>query len=366
MMVLSLFLLTGSAFAQEDSIRIVLGTHQNDTDSVFTVDFSSEENTVTITSDLFPSYELAMDSPGRLGNLDSVPFFPFPVLLQNPFTPAFLSRPGTEEQTGFFSGELFEDARTVRSGSCSIDEFLQIYSSSDSSEMNAPAAAEMKAAAGLLGLSDVLVNYRIFDEGKYVSLTGTKDGSTLFTLSFDYTDAGSTVILWGYAEGGRNYYWLLNAESVSENRMHLNTALYADKTKSGFRSVKTNPPVLTESWDFSLSDGFGELSFSGTVQPSDNLDPIFVTGSLSSSDSQILKAEARIGENTDSFVFLNIGKNNPETSADKRIRIALDDTPDDETALSLTNELTDNIMPFYFSLIQILPSEYIYRMVNLF
>ena len=80
MMVLSLFLLTGSAFAQEDSIRIVLGTHQNDTDSVFTVDFSSEENTVTITSDLFPSYELAMDSPGRLGNLDSVPFFPFPVL----------------------------------------------------------------------------------------------------------------------------------------------------------------------------------------------------------------------------------------------------------------------------------------------
>ena len=110
---------------------------------------------------------------------------------------------------GVYSGELFENAGSVRTVRLQLTDFFTYISSVlDSSDepffraCKAAVSSLMEAESG----QELFLDIRIYDSWKYISALLFKNEQAIMTISSDLSSENAKRILICYSENGRHYY----------------------------------------------------------------------------------------------------------------------------------------------------------------
>lgn len=366
-LLLILILPAGTALAGEQHLRFVLsvGPAENRTEAAADLVFRDDET--LILSDLFPSYVLSLPASGGMKlRLPSFSADDFEILPRE-----IVSVCGTEEIPGLYSGDLFDLAVTMQTGSIRTDRLIPVLLRLFGAVWETVLQSQPDPAGGLEtlfaqpGLSGLQLRYSAFDGGRFYSFTGCTDDATLFTASFDFSDPEKVRAILGNAENGVNYYRVLDASIPSEDNLQVRLSLISDPLKAGYRSALQNRPVLSAGWAFSIDRSLGMLSFSGEMIPENGLEPLFVKGNLTEGDPLSFEAELRFGEKEGSALSLSLKPDGSSVSEAGRQKITLQDLNDPEAANSLFMESGASVLSLYFAFLQILPDGYLGFFPNL-
>ena len=366
LIVAALILMTGSAFARDCHFQILLTVHQDETESSLSADVFFCENKMILISSLFPSFFLSLQEntdsilsiTEQESSFDSFYIPPIMTVMKELIQVMNLS-----ENEGMYSGDLFDAAGLQASGTYTIEEFLSLpemisaKESADQSYLWELVQTELKELLNQTDLTKVIVHFSLYDNGKYLTLTGTEEERTIFTVSFDFSGQNTVKAVLGYAENGSNYYWVSEYSVLSEDEIRLTCGLFADNKQQGYRSIVNSQPILTENWQIQLSDNRKEMSVAGEMIPGNGTVPAEFSGCLSLEN---LSFQARIGFRNTEGTYLNISAVLDDapvhTEGLKAFAIEnLSDLPDIGT---LTSEISQNIIPFMLQIIQLLPGEY--------
>lgn len=369
----ALILMTGSAFANEHHLQIKLTVHQNEDESFLSADAFFCNNEILILSSLFPSYYLSLkEDTGRMipELSQGISFNSFSIPPIRNALAELIRMMNLSESEGVYTGDLFDGASVQAAGSFTMEELLALPEEVfDAKGENwiffiKPLIGEIKNQLEQKGLIKSVVRFGVYDNGKYLTITGISDEKTIFTLSCDFADPNAVKAVFGRSENGTNYYWVSDFNVLSENEIRYTCRLLADGKKQGFRSVMNCTPVLTENWKISLSENREEMSFSGEILPGNEMSPADITGYLS---LEKYTFQAQIGFRNMEGTCLNISSVLDESPVHTEGLKAfsmdnLSDLPDIGT---ITSEISRNMMPFMLQLIQLLPEEYMTLLFSL-
>ena len=373
LLILPIFLL-GTASAQDQHTGIVITLHQSGDETVFPSDLFVTDDGVYIVSCFFPSCALFIPDEGnrellrgiQLTDFPSFSMHHFPELLQKAFSDLNLK---TEE--GIFAGDLFEESHTMQSFICGLDDVIQYLSGLQSTSGNPEYPADPWLSDKLYRLSDRLdltgtaAEFRLFDSGKYLSVTGRKDDKIIFTASFDFSVPERVKAVWGTSDNGKNFYWEVTETYVSESEVRISSRLLADSRKEGYRSVFSNEPVLFENYVLTLSESRTALVFTGEIIPQNELPAIVITGGLDADENPFFYATVRFGlEDSRLSVTAETDDRLPAVEGLKIIPVT--ELSETGSASFLLEEASDRFFSFYASLLRILPGEYLDKLADLY
>lgn len=365
LIMLVLTLMTGSAFASESRIDIQLVIHGKDAESAVTADMLIRDSEIIVTSGLFPSYALSAVTEKNINEaaVTSGDLFDFlaerkaEALIQSVFQVL-----NADTSEGVYSGDLFDSASIQTRGSCTPEDLLADMSltaeSGEKKEKQKDGSPLGKIGAFIPGLSGLLLQYTMYDNGRYFTFNVLESEKTLLTFSCDFSDSSAIKALAGYSENGKNYYWNPVASVVSEDEIHFSSSLYADEMKKGFRSVRDNPPVVTESWKIKLSEDRKGFSFAGEIVPENKKNPIDISGAFSESGHPALMARISFRDWEDSYFTLSADKDESPVNTEGLAFVSLNELPDQTVIDSLAAEITGNGIPFLMKILLALPEEY--------
>lgn len=352
---LALILFCGSAPASAERMTLDIGL-QTETDAKhLTADLISADGKTFILSDLFPSYAVSFPFSSGFGFSDiRSAVISLIRLFRQDSSPARFEQlsffnPVTEK--GLYAGDLFDSATQLQTLTVNISDFISQVGKADH--------------AGLLPLFDsvfdspVSLVIRIYDSGKYLSVSGMKETFTLFTLSCDFSESGKKKIVWGYPENGQNYYWAAESTVLSEEEMVISCALYSDKWRRGFRDAAMNDPVLSEKWTFQMT-GQDQMQIRAEITPASYPDPIVISCIVMDD----ISAEVQFGNSGQSSLSFSIREKTDEIKIDGYQQISIEDLLSPSKAAAFYAEIGANALPFYFYLMQILPQDFLNVLLN--
>ncbi len=354
-------LLTGSAFAQDSHIQIRIGVQQKGNDTGIILDAIQKEQDLILTSGLFPSYAFTMAGAfpsfftGDLPDLSKLTFVYSPDLPER--MTAWADSLQAEKTMGFYAGDLFDTATVMRRGNCRLDELTGLLQ--EESIISGMMSIFLNIA-GSAGYSNARAEYSVFDDGRFVSFTGTTGDATIFTVSFDFSMEGGYLAVFGTPGKGKNYYWKTETRSADENTLQIRTALYADEGKTGYRNAVKNTPVLQETWEAAVQQEERTIRFSGTATPGNGISAMNIQGVFTPEKTEKLNASLTFGEATEDRLTMSVRTDQAQLSTEGLKTILLETekaVSEDDTAL-IIQEIFPNIMPFYLTLTQVLPETY--------
>ena len=148
--------------------------------------------------------------------------------------------------------------------------------------------------------------------------------------------------------------------------MQLLISFYTDEKQTGFRSVSDQVPVLFESWLLLLSDDQKNISFSGVIQPQNDLNNILITGELISGENAGMTADIKFEDVPDSVISVNAEIKNQSAHTDALTELPFSELSDITLDSVFAQELSDSIISFYTSLLMAMPAVYVEKLINLY
>ena len=367
LLVLVMLLITGSSAAEDSRLEIQFIVHQGNDESAMTAEALFREDEIVVLSGLFPSFAFSVpgQSSGFFANPGKLtPFDPFSAADIRSAIQSIISLLNSESSDSFYTGDLFDHAETVTEGVLSWYDLLSEIISlnitgkieKDSFRKGTP--EEIFSRSGLPDLSDIYIQYRLFDHGKFLVLNGLESDRTVFTVSFDFSAEDSVSSVFGHAENGTNYYWTHRLSIMSEDEIQLASAMYADIQKEGFRNIMNKEPVLTENWNIRLSANRKDLSFCGTVLPANGKKPVEISGSLSSESRLVFRAKIGFKNLEEPYYTILVTNDHSPVITDHLRTVHLNNPSELTDDDSFSAEVSKNILLFMMKLMQSLPEEY--------
>ena len=193
-----------------------------------------------------------------------------------------------EEKKGIFSGDLFDHASFLQSGTVTLSDVLTAFICS----MDLPSGCEPGSMAGSMNtaLSGIL---RIFDRDSFFSFTALSEGNTIMTVSADMTDKNRLHVIAGYPESGKNYFIDAEMDVISDTEAALLVKFFPDTNRGGYRSIEKEKPILCISASLRISEGYSRLDYDGTVTPGNELNEILFKGTVEPDSRQPAYTEIR-------------------------------------------------------------------------
>jgi hypothetical protein len=362
-----MLIIAGTAQAQDANLEIEITVHQPDLEKNLTAAVAFREHDTVVLSDLFPSFAVVF--PETINPEVILCLFPSGEELSLDGIAESVARTAAGIQTagipGLYSGDLFDDAQVLQTGSMTPEDFLaSIRSAPDYGEN--PVFVLFDAAVSMLlatmeeaDLSGVEILHRVFDGGKYLCLNLTKGDETLATASFDFSQDANIRAVFGYAENGKNYYWNIEMNESAENQIQIRSALFSDAGKRGFRSVRNGAPVLETSWTLSLLPTLREIVANGMFVPSNGLDPIILKGVFSAKETPALSMDLHFNGTEENIlsVVVKAGSTTPDLT--DRTILSIGEMSSPETIAPFTSEISLRFLSFYSVFIQAIPEGYL-------
>ena len=373
---LAMIFLFTCANARAQHLMMEISVHHDDEVSSESIDLTSDGSRFEIYSTLFPGCFLSGTFPDTETFFSSGNhLFSFSFLHPSDLKPVLdnlTPELNPRSRNGFFSGDAFEEATSELYGTCSVQDILPLFFSmtgmmdSVISETETAGFLQILSAYGISSDSaaENLI-YRIFDGGKYFSLTEKTKNAVTRTLSCNLSDPSLTKLVYGYAQSGKNYYWTLDFVQISPQELVLSAFFRTDPEKNGYRAIMNNEPVLQESWTFSITEDQSAILFSGSVEPQNDLDSILITGGIHPLSDILLFAELRFsGSPENQYFTLSIQKSDREITAGSLQEYAVTDLflSGDH---SFSGEILDGMTRIYSAMISYIPLDYTIRWMNL-
>ncbi len=365
---LTAILLAGSAYAEGGSrLDIHFIIHHKDTESAVTAEALIRENELLILSGLFPSYAFSLKGDYTeflSGSDDHVLFPPFSIPETGNILKLVMPGMNTETFEGFFAGDLFDDATSVTKCVFSWNDILSDAMSFASQEGLQPDPSDGSMADGILSvsglqkLSGIQIRSGIYDDGKYLVLNAVNKDRTFATISCDFSDPSGIRSVLGYAENGKNFFWVHNLSIVSSDEIKFSSALLADPRKQGYRSAMINTPVVTESGNIQLSENRSKLTFSCQILPGNKKRPIGISGYLSFESRPVFNATISFMDWEDAYFTLSFNRDDTTVNTESLKIISMDKFYDLTDSEALLSEVSLNMVQFVLDLIQAVPEEY--------
>ena len=367
-----------SAIAHAQQFTIDFSIYHDGDTAAETVLLDTDSSRVRIFSSLFPGCFLTGSFSGleTLFSLtdipNDVPSFSVPDI-QSILT-AWNSARNPLSHTGFFSGDAFDHAVSVTYGTCSARDILTLASSLSGccfpvlSEKDADGILKVLSEYGIISVSennDIL--YRIFDGGKYFSLTRESCNSVIRTASYDFSEEKTTRAVFGYADRGKNYYWTVESILISPQELILSACFRSDPEKTGYRTIMNKQPIIQESWRFVIPENRSSIAFTGSIDPQNELDDILISGAFQLSEERLFYAEFRFSSNQEIQNFtLSVQKSKNEISSDSLQEIQISDLLTSGRHDAFSEEIVDGMARIYSAIIKYVPLDYTVRLMNLF
>ena len=361
-----MLMITGTAQAQDINLDINITIHLPAFEKSLASSVLFREQDLVVLSDLFPSF--AVTVPETVNPEAILGFFPSDGTISlkgigdSVVKAAALVQ--TDRISGIYSGDLFDDATVLQTGSIKLTDFISSVNSAPDTQYN-PVSALFEVMAQSLtagveekDLSDVVILYSIFDEGKYLSLNVIKDDATLATASFDFSQDASYRSVFGYAENGKNYYWDIELNESAENQIRIQSALFSDAAKEGFRCARNGAPVLESSWTLSMLPTLREIVVTGMFVPSNDLDPILLNGVIEAKETPALSMDLHFNSAEDKYLSFVVKTGSEKPDLSNWTLLSVEDLSSSETVTSFTNEISLNLLTFYSAFIQTIPMGY--------
>ena len=360
-------LMTGCAAAGDYHLDLQFVVHQGNEDTAVTAEAILRGHEIQFISGLFPSYILALEyNNAELMQKIASPAEPFDFFAMPSFRKilsAFSTAVQAETVNGLFTGDLFDEAHTMTSGTFSPEEFFdRIIKTADpgyvsGSDEQQGAGEGILSGTGLQQLSDIMIRYSIYDQGDYLTLNGVLGDKTVFTLSCDLTEQNSVKYVLGYPDNGKNYYSISEFKVVSDREISISSAMISDRNKLGYRTVMNNSPVLKENWTLRLSQDRKEISFNGEIIPGNGKKPAEITGSISTENRPTLLARIGFRDWTESWFTLAVTLDNTQLNTESLKVVSLN-SADENQSQEFAGEVVRNATAFLARLMQALPEEY--------
>ena len=269
-------------------------------------------------------------------------------------------------RTGFFSGDAFESAEEETTYEISWADVYALISTirreveDDTLAEILENAEEWTREAAMS--SETRMILRDYDGGKADSLTVMRGTDTVNTLSIARSSDSGFVFrfVWGWAEGGKDYYTLLDADMKDPDNVQLHGEILADDECRGFRSLGRS--ALICSWDGILLSKDRGLSFETMLTPANGTGPFFVNGSVLNATARL---EMAIGTQENTF-FEIVCENKAEidhtVTEGKNVIRFFEMSEEEETALSAL--ISGKGITMLYKLIQVLPEQVLMVMLN--
>lgn len=366
LLVIILILVSGSACAADLRLEMQFIIHQKDSESAVTAETLIREHEIMLISGLFPSYAFSIDSEqASLPELTDTTFDLFTLPEATEIIPAFLQILNAETYEGVFAGDLFDNANLAAKGCISAADLLSLFAGHIRTETEQTQDThsggilnDFSVLSDMSDFSGLMIQYSMYDNGKYLSFSGTEGDRTLFTASFDCSAPDTVKTVTGYASGGKNYYLDSAVTLVSSNELFFTSSLFADILKQGYRNTVKGTPVVTENWTVLLSEDRKELDFSGTILPENNKKPVEIEGTFSMNNHPALKMKAGFRDWEESYFTLTISMDESPVNTEGLKIISLNNQSDVSETQSAITEITANGLPIMLKMIMALPEEY--------
>ncbi len=365
---MAIILLAGSAFADSNHLEMQFIIHNNNGDYAVTADALIQEDEMLLLSGLFPSYVISFRNQldGLIPETDpDFSFGPFYIPGFGSALYGILQGKGRENSEGCFTGDLFDEAHTVITGSCTYSELMAQLSTFLGLDAEiGPLSEKMISMAGqtenaVPSLSELIIHYSLYDQGQYLTLNGEDGSKQFFTASFDFSDPSRIRAVVGTGENGANYYRVMELSAASQDEMHFDSLLLADPNKAGYRTVMRKAPVLTERWHMKLSETRKEILFTGELIPANEKRAIDISGSFSRENKPMFTATVSFRDWKKGSCSIYANLNDSQVLTDGLRTIYTDERSDPAETELLANELSVNLITFASALLTSLPDDYL-------
>ena len=358
-----LILVSGSACAADLRLETQLIIHQKDSESAVTAEVLIREHEIMLISGLFPScaFSFAAESvsvPDLTAADTTFDLFELPEATA--VVPAFLQLLNAETSEGVFAGDLFDNASIAAKGQISAGDLLSLLAAhiQAEKEQNGGMTDSLSALPDISELSGLMIQYNVYDNGKYISFYGSKGDKTVFTVSCDCSATDAVKAVTGYSSDGKNYYWDSDVTLDSPNKMFFTSSMFADALKQGYRNAANGTPIVTESWTIQLSDDRKEMDFTGTILPANNKKPVEIEGSFSMNNHPALQIKAGFRDWEEAYLTLTVSVDESTVNTEGLKIIPLNELTDFSEAETAVSEIAANGIPILLKIITALPEEY--------
>ena len=367
---LALILFMGSASASDYHLDAeVTASGRYDSRSIFfNVLFGEKE--LLLLSSLFPSFALSVPvGAGMLYTDDLNSLFapqnaPIYVSLDDAgFFKEYSESIREPEREGFFSGDLFDGAHTVKTAAIGMDELVDYIRAGYGKEDAAVSLIGEILSRHMSGrtepdLSGTVIQWSVYDQGKYMTLILIKDDMVFATVSLDYSRENRIRAVIGYAENGRNYYWDTEAEQTGENQVEFRVELLSDAMKKGFRTAKNSTPVLKFNFATTALPSIRQVFTTGMFTPSNGMDSILFSSTFSLAEKPTLTADLYFSSSKDNVISVKISADDIPLDTEDRTVLPSYAMSESGQLPTFTAQLAVNFLHFYSAVKEIVPAEY--------
>ena len=372
LLLLSAITVFSAAFAEDSQLLIDYTVHSAAGESTEIMYVRAADGKLTVLSSLFPGScimdTLPEGAPAFTAtDSGSFPDFAFPDFRNIVRLWGTALRP--QSKTGLFSGDAFETATSMDYCTCSRLDLLSLCT--HILETAAPEAVNLMISsvtssdmAEMLTGGRERITCRIYDEGKYLSLTGNIQDSTVFTLCFNFADPDLVHAVFGYADSGVNYYWSVQAQVVSGHRISVSSALRADYRKAGYRICMYDEPILREDLTLNLSEDNKQIDFESRMTPQNGLNSLLLNGTFKPWTDDLCRVEARFsGMPEEQYISLAIQKSGRTMETAAKKTFTLKEVLAPESGNKLVAEVNGRIQFIYAATVSVIPEVYLTKLL---
>jgi len=360
---LVMIVFTGTALAQDAHLDFELKVQKPENEKTLTGSIATREQDILVFSSLFPSYVVSV--PGKMNFENLFRLFGNDFSISVPKISDIDIESGIMtkgiQTAGLYSGDLFDEAKTVQTGTIAVSEILAYMES-------LPGYEETRSVQAIIngflpgkdydGLRNALIQYNLYDSGKYLTLNIFHGDATVATVSFDFSVQKRIEMLLGYAEEGKNYYLDAEVKETEENTVEIKSVLFADAWKNGYRDVRNSTPVLESTWTLSLLPKLREVLISGHFVPSNGLESIVFSGVMSANENPALTMEFHFSGAEDNRFIIGIQAADNVINAEEKTEVTLAEITTAQGVTPFTDEISYNFLAFYSMLLQSIPAGY--------
>ncbi len=259
-----------------------------------------------------------------------------------------------ETRTGAFSGDAFEKASTMQHITFSYGDLILLCRRIRGAQQDRGICPDIPS--GKLPERNIRFDLKVFDEGKYASLSVLDGKDTVITVSADLSLPDCLTAVAGCGYGGKNYYMHIAAEK-KEGRLEVEKSLFADDLKTGFPGLKDDSLICTV--NSTIDWAADEIRFSAVLTPADEqMKPVESSGTIrNASDGRVFEGEIRFSGYDGFLASVTADLREGEIGALPAEVIEMNPADENERIASETKIFT-TMLPQLLQIISAFPFEY--------
>ena len=279
----------------------------------------------------------------------------------------------TGESAGVYSGDSFDTALKKTEVHFTLRDLFSLLAglsrdmNADEEEGNHSNTLTIFTFPEMLLSFNPAFSLNEFDQGKYYSLSGYWKENLFVTASLNLDNNDDPYAVIGYAENGKNYYWLIQMNATGENETQYHLKLYADDYQTGFKTLGEDALIISMHWIVKTENAPEKrrVVFNAELLPANELTSVEVSGEFNDSEEgEMLLISARFTNRERPILRLQINTDNKDISgqAEDRNVIRMDSITAEEQE-KLSAEVNQTLNEWRSALIKSLPEDYILKMI---